>query len=300
MAVDPILLCPLPAAHEKRFAYTRPNGLVVEYACESLVDYLLCSGQFREPETRLPFSDGDLRRLDKQAKTLGLHKESVLRAKYCRDWSEKTFRTTALQGLDRVIGEIFSHVLTVVDSSSEEEGGGDPSDDVQLDLLSQLQTVADYYMQMRGVDRRYAEMCLDMHVTYLRGPKNRPTRDPFGLLKMCCDFIASFRRSPFFFVETNQGLAVMPSSSGASSMSTNGNSHPRAGYRIAPPSQSPPQVSSAASGRLTQRFDSHRTSARTPSERFSAQFNSSSPAISLSSAVSGGSSAGASPSLRLD
>ena len=42
------------------------DDLCVQCPAESLADYLLCSGQFREPETRLPFSDSDLRRLDEQ------------------------------------------------------------------------------------------------------------------------------------------------------------------------------------------------------------------------------------------
>ena len=79
VAVDPILLCPLPDDPKKRFSYARPNGLIVEYSCESLADYLLCSGQFREPETRLPFSDSDLRRLDEQIRLLGLRSEFCLR-----------------------------------------------------------------------------------------------------------------------------------------------------------------------------------------------------------------------------
>ena len=213
-AVDPILLCPLPKDPKMRFSYVRPNGLVVEYACESLADYLLCSGQFREPETRLPFTDVDLRRLDKQIKDLGMKKESVLRAKYCHNWTERKFRMSAMQGLDRIIGQIVAHILSRLESFCEDS---EPGSEAQLELLSKLQEMSDYYAQLRGVDRSYAETCLDMHIAYLRGPKNRPTRDPYGLLKMCTDFIGSFRRMPFFFIETSQGLAVV--NSGGSSIS---------------------------------------------------------------------------------
>merc|ERR1712196_392617 len=212
--IDPILLCPLPKDPKMRFHFVRPNGLVVEYSCESLADYLLCSGQFKEPETRLPFTDADLRRLDKQIKDLGMAKESVLRAKYCRNWNERRFRSNAMQGLDRIIGQIFANILSRLESFTEES---EPESDVQLELLSKLQEVADYYTQLRGVDRSYAETSIDMHIAYLRGPKNRPTRDPYGLLKMCTDFIRSFRRSPFFFIETGHGLAVV--NSGGNSMS---------------------------------------------------------------------------------
>lgn len=47
-----------------QFEFTRTNGSVVMYNVESLVQYLLATGDFSEPETRIPFSDEDLRRLD--------------------------------------------------------------------------------------------------------------------------------------------------------------------------------------------------------------------------------------------
>ena len=179
--VDPILLCPLPVNKKARFVYTRPNGLQVEYAVESLADYLLCSGHFVEPETRLPFTDEDLARLDGQIKLNKLEKPSVLEAKNVRDWESVHFRDTALQGLDRVIGEIMTRLLALIEAP-------EPVPNMQHHLLNELHTIADYYAQMRSVDRPNAEACMDMHIQYLRGPKNRPTTDRHGLLRMSCDF----------------------------------------------------------------------------------------------------------------
>lgn len=42
----------------------RTNGTVVAYNVDSLVQYILATGDFSEPQTRLPFSDGDLKRID--------------------------------------------------------------------------------------------------------------------------------------------------------------------------------------------------------------------------------------------
>jgi hypothetical protein len=53
----------------------------VVYSCASLVDYLLASGDFCEPETRLPFGDSDLQSLDAAAHAAGLCRPSVLAAK---------------------------------------------------------------------------------------------------------------------------------------------------------------------------------------------------------------------------
>jgi hypothetical protein len=49
-----------------QFEFTRTNGSVVVYNVETLVQYILATGDFSEPETRIPFSDEDLRRIDSE------------------------------------------------------------------------------------------------------------------------------------------------------------------------------------------------------------------------------------------
>ena len=195
--MDPIMLSPLPTNPKLRFAYKRPNGLQVEYSIESLADYLLCSGHFVEPETRLPFSNEDLSRLDKQIKLNKLDKPSVLEAKLFRDWEGQHFRDSALQGLDRVIGEIMTRLLSMIEAP-------EPIPNQQMHLLNELHTIADYYSQMRSVDRANAEACLEMHLQYLQGPKNKPTIDRHGLLRMTSDFFRAIMSSPLFMLQ--QGM----------------------------------------------------------------------------------------------
>lgn len=59
---DPIMFAPI----EKKnvFHFVRPNGTVVRFNIASLVDYLLASGDFTDPETRIPFSDENLAEID--------------------------------------------------------------------------------------------------------------------------------------------------------------------------------------------------------------------------------------------
>jgi hypothetical protein len=182
--------------------YRRPNGLEVEYSIDSLADYLLCSGHFVEPETRLPFSDTDLARLDGQIKQNKLVKPSVLEAKLFRDWEGQHFRDTALQGLDRIIGEIMTRLLEMIEAP-------EPIPNMQMHLLNELHTVADYYTQMRSVDRANAETCLEMHLQYLRGPKNKPTTDRHGLLRMTSDFFRAIMSSPLFLLQGGGGGLMM-------------------------------------------------------------------------------------------
>eukprot|EP01031_Cornospumella_fuschlensis_P037181 gene37181-45127_t len=61
--LDPIMLCPI---YPKRtpFIFTRPNGTKVQFNVDTLVDYLVSTGDFTDPETRIPFQEADLKRID--------------------------------------------------------------------------------------------------------------------------------------------------------------------------------------------------------------------------------------------
>jgi hypothetical protein len=60
--VDPIMFAPIEKKHI--FKFSRPNGTVVRFNIGSLVDYLLSSGDFTDPETRIPFLDEHLKEID--------------------------------------------------------------------------------------------------------------------------------------------------------------------------------------------------------------------------------------------
>lgn len=61
--IDPIMLEPI-RKKTQCFKFVRPNGTIIRFSIESLVDYLLSSGDFHDPETRIPFSDADLTEID--------------------------------------------------------------------------------------------------------------------------------------------------------------------------------------------------------------------------------------------
>jgi hypothetical protein len=58
---DPIMREPLG---KHIYTFVRPNGSCAKFNVESLVDFLLASGDFSDPESRLPFSDEDLKTID--------------------------------------------------------------------------------------------------------------------------------------------------------------------------------------------------------------------------------------------
>lgn len=104
VTIDPIMRCPLG---KHVYEFVRPNGSCSRFNVESLVDYLIATGDFIDPESRLPFSDEDLRMIDKSAEKAGLKKKSVYAAKTTPEnialYADLTFRRDALLGLERYI-----------------------------------------------------------------------------------------------------------------------------------------------------------------------------------------------------
>ena len=99
---DPIMRCPLG---KHVYEFVRPNGTCSRFNVESLVDYLLATGDFTDPESRLPFSDDDLKKIDKAVDKAGLKKKSVYAAKTTPEnityYADLSFRRDALLGLER-------------------------------------------------------------------------------------------------------------------------------------------------------------------------------------------------------
>jgi hypothetical protein len=59
--MDPIMRTPLG---KNVFTFVRPNGSFTRFNVETLVDYMLETGDFTDPASRLSFSDEDLKMID--------------------------------------------------------------------------------------------------------------------------------------------------------------------------------------------------------------------------------------------
>lgn len=180
--MDPIMLTEIPPG-TATFDFKRPNGTKVVYHLTSLIDYFLATGDFSEPETRIEFSDSDLKKIDQMAEKAQLNKPSVLAAK--KDptrFDEANFKRDAMNGLERCAGELVADMLNVIESNDPEEG--------QMRLVMYLFPLfSDLHRQLRTADAEFAAMCMEHFVSYLTGPPNRPTHDRFGFLPIVLHFL---------------------------------------------------------------------------------------------------------------
>uniref|UniRef100_M4C1R9 Uncharacterized protein n=1 Tax=Hyaloperonospora arabidopsidis (strain Emoy2) TaxID=559515 RepID=M4C1R9_HYAAE len=177
--LDPIMLTEL-GPHTVEI--TRTNGSVVVYNVESLVQYILATGDFSEPETRVPFSDEDLRRIDVEASKAKIEERSVVAAKKHRHkFEEQKVKRDGVLGLERCASEYVNKMLEIVESDDPEEGE-------MLLIMSVFPSFSDTFDQIRKNDLEYAKHSMGHFIQYMKGPKNRPTVDRSGLLPVILGF----------------------------------------------------------------------------------------------------------------
>lgn len=118
--VDPIMFAPLG---KHTFKFTRPNGSCVVFNVDSLIDYLLSTGEFSDPETRIAFSDADLKTIDSIATSAGLKRSSVYSAKYNSNkaFEQSKFMRDALQSVERCAGELVADMLNIIETCDGDE-----------------------------------------------------------------------------------------------------------------------------------------------------------------------------------
>lgn len=182
---DPITLEPLG---EDQFTFVRKNGTITPYNLKSLIEFFLVSGDFREPETRIAVTDEDLSKIDQQAKVAGLKLGSVFTAKHNpQSYRDKHQREEMLTGLDRLVGELVS---TMVSSTIEAGSADDGQIRLLLDLFPQF---GDFFGQLMNADAAYAQQCLTHYLLLVEGPPNRPIKDKTGMKGVVLKFLNKYR-----------------------------------------------------------------------------------------------------------
>ena len=113
--VDPITREKVSGESANVFTFKRGNSFTTVDAA-TLIDYILATGDYTDPESRIPFDDISLRRLDQIGQRLG--KPSVMKARPDLEakFDERKFMRDALCGLERVCGEGVAHMFELVET----------------------------------------------------------------------------------------------------------------------------------------------------------------------------------------
>lgn len=178
---DPIMFTPL--RKKAIWKFVRPNGGVVAFNVDSLADFMLSTGDFHDPETRIPFSDAELMEIDAVIVKSKFSKASVLAAKQNpQTYADAKFRRDAIQGLERCAGECIADILDIIETS-------DPQEAQMRILMRELPMFGDYYSQLRSADPSFAAQSLSHWKQFLLGPPNKPNPDVYGLIECVHNFL---------------------------------------------------------------------------------------------------------------
>lgn len=168
--VCPITLEEIPPESEFLFERSGNAQHQIRFHASSLIDYMLASGDYCDPESRVPFSHNDLVRLDAIGQRLA--KPSVLHGKHAFCQSEARFRQDAMFGLERVCGDLVGQMFDCVEQVAS---GGLAMEEACAEMEALLlPDLADCLAQLMVADYAFAEQSAATFECFLRGPRSRP------------------------------------------------------------------------------------------------------------------------------
>ena len=145
-----------------------------------LIDYLLATGDYADPETRVPLSEETLQRLDVFGKRLG--KPSVIEARVARarEYKEEHVKRDIMASLESVVGECVAQMYDAIERVND----GDISvEDATVQLFTEsAPLLEESFKQLALVDVENARLIASSMEIFLRGPSQRPTRDRYNFL----------------------------------------------------------------------------------------------------------------------
>lgn len=171
------------------FAY-RPKGWIMDnggahfiyYNLKPLIDFLISSGDFRDPKTREAYDEHNLQKIDTYAKRVSLKTKSVLQASKNRNfYKRKRDRENDIIVIERCIDEVTSSIRHLM----ENESLTDPSISLNSFLFPVFHR---YFRNLTLLSRDHARYLLDRTIHSIVGNERRTPPDPNKLR----DFILQF------------------------------------------------------------------------------------------------------------
>jgi len=148
----------------------------------SFIDYILVSGDYSDPETRLPLSSETLQRLDIFGKQLG--KRSVIKSRLekAAEFQDQRFVRDAIFGLENIAGDCISDMFDAIEAVNE---GRETPEDTTIRLLTCILPVfEDAFKQISAIDVEAARIAAVQFEYFLRGSARKPTPNRAGFLKV--------------------------------------------------------------------------------------------------------------------
>jgi hypothetical protein len=138
------------------------------------------TGDYTDPISREPLSDETLLRLDIFGRRL--NKSSVIEARNDRStkYAEQKVQRDTISCLDSVIGDCVSEMYDALESVNE---GRETIEEATVHLLTSVTPLLEEsFKQLVTVDAESARLTVLCMESFLRGPRQRPSKDRFNFL----------------------------------------------------------------------------------------------------------------------
>lgn len=193
-------LCPISMEHisypcyafkPKGFDFNQSGPLMIYYNLVPLLDYLLVSGDFRDPKTREPYSEEFIKSLDEYVIRQKIKTKSVLKASKNKNFYKKRKdREEELIILERCLDEVVSSMRMILEVVQEN------SPVITLNSFH-FPTYHRYFRSLLYKSEDNARHTLNSTINIITGPPNNPTQDPNNVKDLIFQFIYTLEATYF-------------------------------------------------------------------------------------------------------
>lgn len=175
---DPITLEPLGE-------HTFSTGGSNQYNIESIIQYFISTGDFRDPITRIPLLENDLIRLDTAAELAGykLPKLYIAYKQSEQFYISKKLKESTILSMEACLGLLVTEMTKVAE---RKYGGKDQS---LIDLTKIFSEFEPSFYEFKCLDLEAAYQAWSGWIGSVIGPKLRPNYDQFGDLNSVVLFL---------------------------------------------------------------------------------------------------------------
>lgn len=174
----------------------KPKGFIgkvsfIYYNLEPLINYLLSSGDFRDPKTREPYSEKVLKQIDQLAKTNNLKYKSVYKASNNGTiYRRNREREEDIIVIERCIDEIVHSMRIIMETET--------MNDSTITLSSfHFPTFHRYFRNLLYKSEEASRRLLVSTINVITGPDQRPSPDPNNLKDFILQFLYTLETTYF-------------------------------------------------------------------------------------------------------
>jgi hypothetical protein len=174
------------------FAF-KPKGFTnfIYYNLEPLAKYLINSGDFRDPKTREPYSQDNLKKIDDLIKYNSLKIKSVYKSSMNSSiYKRKREREEDILVIERCIDEIVFSMRLIMETDSN----NDPT--VTLGSFH-FPTFHRYFRNLLNKSHEFSKQLLNNIINIITGPEQKPTPDPNNVKDFILQFLFTLESTYF-------------------------------------------------------------------------------------------------------